>query len=251
MACTFKRHIADQNHLLAALPMEVFERISPHYKVVAVHAAQNLRASEDESPVIYFPMTSILSAYYIMENGASAEILGVGNEGMLGVTFFMGGIDKSRPVTVLTAGLCCRINGRILMQEFKRCGAFMLLVMRYSQAFISQVSQSAGCNRHHSVEQRLCRLLLMSSDRLSSNELDMTQELIAGMLGVRREGVTKAAGDLHRCGMIAYQRGHITLIDRSALESHVCECYNVVRKELHHLRGDESRHADLPALYPG
>jgi len=251
MSFTFNRHIADQNHLLASLPKEVFERIAPHFKVVAVQAGQDLHASEDESPVIYFPMTAILSSYYIMENGASAEIVGVGNEGMLGVTFFMGGIDKSRLVTVHTTGLCCRVKGWEMMQEFKLCGAFMHMVIRYAQAFISQVSQSTGCNRQHSVEQRLCRLLLTSSDRLSSNELNMTQKLIAGMLGVRREGVTKAAGDLHRSGIIDYQRGHITLIDRPGLESHVCECYNVVRKELHHLLSDESKHADLSSLIPG
>lgn len=247
MAATFNRHISNQNHLLAALPTDVFTRISPHVQLVSLKSGQELHLSEGKYPYIYFPMSAILSVYYVMENGASAEIVGVGNEGMHGAAFFMGGIAISSLVTVQTTGSCCRINGRVMMEEFKRCGAFMQMVMRYAQAFISQVSQSAGCNRHHSVEQRLCRLLLTSSDRLSSNDLDMTQELIAGMLGVRREGVTKAAGDLHRCGMIDYHRGHITIIDRSGLESHVCECYHVVRSEFHHQLDDERHRPGLTA----
>lgn len=251
MACTLNRHISNRNHLLAALPTDVFARISPHIQTVSLNSGQELHLSEDKYPHIYFPTSAILSVYYVMENGASAEIVGVGNEGMHGITFFMGGIAMSSLVTVQTTGCCCRIDGRVMMEEFRRCGAFMFMVMRYAQAFISQVSQSAGCNRHHSVEQRLCRLLLTSSDRLSSNELEMTQELIAGMLGVRREGVTKAAGDLHRCGMIEYQRGHITIIDRLGLESHVCECYHVIRNEFQHLLCSErSRPERAPLLFP-
>lgn len=237
MPVTFNRYDTQQNYLLASLPSEVFERIAPHMQRISVKAGQNMRVFESKEPVIYFPTTAILSVYYMMEHGASVEIVGVGNEGMLGGTFFMGGIDMISLVTVHATGACCQVNGQILMQEFKRCGAFMHMVMRYTHAFISQVSQSAGCNRHHSVEQRLCRLLLMSIDRLSSNELNITQELIASMLGVRREGVTKAACNLHRCGIIDYHRGHITVVDRQGLESHVCECYNVVRNELHHMLG--------------
>lgn len=234
MSFTLNSHVSNRNHLLAGLPMAVSGRILPHLELVQVQSGQNIPVCDSTFPYIYFPTTAILSVYYDMEDGASVEIVGVGNEGMLGVAFFMGGIAMSPLVIAHTTGYCCRVNGRVMMEEFKRCGSLMHMVMRYAHSFISQVSQSAGCNRHHSVEQRLCRLLLTCSDRLSSNELDMTHELIASRLGVRREGVTKAAGDLHSCGIIDYRRGHIMIIDRSGLESHVCECYKLLRKEFHH-----------------
>ncbi len=186
----------------------------------------------------YFPTTAILSMHYVMENGATAEIAGVGNEGVLGVSLFTGGNTTPSRTTVQTGGWGYRLKVRLMMEEFDRAGPLMRLMLRYTQALMTQMSQTAACNRHHSVEQQLCRWLLLTLDRLTSNELTMTQELIAGMLGVRREGITEAAGHLQQAGIIRYRRGHITVLDRSGLEARTCECYIVVRKEFHRLLSD-------------
>ena len=192
---------------------------------------------------VYFPTTAILSLHYVMENGSMAEIAGVGNEGMLGISLFMGGITSPGRVSVQIGGHGYRLTARLMMAEFnrtggRRSGVLHNLLLRYTQALITQISQTAVCNRHHSVEQQMCRWLLITLDRLPSNELTITQELIAGMLGVRREGITETAGNLQRSGLISYRRGHITVLDRSGLEKHACECYQVVKKEFNRLLSD-------------
>ena len=187
---------------------------------------------------VYFPTTSIVSLLYVMENGASAEIAVVGNEGMLGISLFMGGETTPSRAVVQSAGYGYRLKAQLLKQEFERGGPMLHLLLRYTQALITQMAQTAVCNRHHSLEQQLCRWLLLSLDRLPTNELTMTQELIANMLGVRREGVTEAAGNLQRAGLISYSRGHITVLDRPKLEQAVCECYAVVKKEYDRLLED-------------
>ncbi len=180
---------------------------------------------------VYFPTTSIVSLLYVMEDGSSAEIAIVGNEGIVGISLFMGGETTSSRAVVQSAGHAYRVPDTQLKGEFFRAGPFQRLLLRYTQALITQMGQTAVCNRHHSVDQQLCRWLLMSLDRLPSNELRMTQELIANMLGVRREGVTESAGKLQKLGLIQYNRGHIVVIDRPALEAHACECYAVVKRE--------------------
>jgi CRP-like cAMP-binding protein len=227
-----------QNHLLAALPAEIFDRIVPHLELVSMPLGEVLYESGGQLQYVYFPTTAIVSLHYLMESGASAEISGVGNEGVLGISLFMGGNTTPSLATVQTAGCGYRLKGRLMMEEFNRAGPMMRLMLRYTQALMTQISQTAVCNRHHSIEQQLCRWLLLTLDRLPSQELTMTQELIAGMLGVRREGITEAAGNLQRAGLISYRRGHITVLDRSGLESHTCECYQVVKKEFHRLLGD-------------
>ncbi len=224
-------HSPRQNHLLATLPADIFEHILPHLELIPMPLGQVLYESGGQLHHVYFPTTAILSLHYIMENGASAEIAGVGNEGVLGISLFMGGNTTPSRATVQTGGHGYRLAGRLMMAEFNRAGAMMRLMLRYTQALMTQMSQTAVCNRHHSVEQQLCRWLLLTADRLPSNELTITQELIAGMLGVRREGITETAGNLQRAGLISYRRGHITVLDRSGLESRACECYNVVKKE--------------------
>jgi CRP-like cAMP-binding protein len=184
---------------------------------------------------VYFPTTSIVSLLYVMEDGASAEIAIVGNEGVLGIALFMGGETTPSRAVVQSAGYGYRLRAQLLKDEFNRAGPMMHLLLRYTQALITQMAQTAVCNRHHSVEQQLCRWLLLSLDRLSTHELTMTQELIANMLGVRREGVTEAAGNLQRAGLIRYSRGRITVLDRPRLEQEVCECYGVVKKEFDRL----------------
>ena len=224
-----------QNHLLAALPAEIFDRILPHLELVSMPLGEVLYESGGQLQYVYFPTTAIVSLHYLMESGASAEISGVGNEGVLGISLFMGGNTTPSLATVQTAGCGYRLKGRLMMEEFNLAGPMMRLMLRYTQALMTQITQTAVCNRHHSIEQQLCRWLLLTLDRLPSNELTITQELIAGMLGVRREGITEAAGKLQRAGLISYRRGHITVLDRSGLESHACECYNVVKKEFHRL----------------
>jgi CRP-like cAMP-binding protein len=187
---------------------------------------------------VYFPTTSIVSLLYVMEDGASAEIAIVGNEGVLGIALFMGGETTPSRAVVQSAGYGYRLRAQLLKDEFNRAGPMMHLLLRYTQALITQMAQTAVCNRHHSVEQQLCRWLLLSLDRLSTHELTMTQELIANMLGVRREGVTEAAGKLQREGLIRYSRGRITVVDRPGLEEEVCECYAVVKKEFDRLLSD-------------
>jgi CRP-like cAMP-binding protein len=228
-------HSPKQNHLLAALPQADFERLAPHLEMVAMPLGEALYESGGRLQHAYFPTTSIASLLYVMEDGASAEIAVVGNEGILGIALFMGGETTPSRAIVQSAGHGYRLTSQQLKLEFNRGGAMMQLLLRYTQALITQMAQTAVCNRHHSVEQQLCRWLLLSLDRLSSSELTMTQELIANMLGVRREGVTEAAGRLRGAGVIRYSRGRITVLDRRRLEEEVCECYGVVKKEFDRL----------------
>jgi len=230
-----------QNHLLAALPTETFARIAPYLELIALPLGDVLYESGDQLQHVYFLTSAIVSLNYLMENGASAEIAGVGNEGVLGVSILMGGNTTTSRASVHTAGHGYRLKRQVMMTEFNRGGPTMALLLRYTQALMTQISQTAVCNRHHSVEQQLCRWLLLTLDRLPTNELIMTQELIAGMLGVRREGITEAAGNLQRAGFISYRRGHITVIDRSGLETRSCECYGVVKNEFDRLLSDLGR----------
>jgi len=224
-----------QNHLLAALPGETFERIAPHLEPVLLPLGDVLYESGGQMHYVYFPTTAIASMHYVMENGASAEIAGVGNEGVVGIALFMGGNTTTSRATVCTGGRGYRLKARVMTEEFDRAGPMMRLMLRYTQALITQMSQTAVCNRHHSMEQQMSRWLLLTLDRLPAQELIMTQELIASMLGVRREGITETAGDLQRAGLISYRRGHITVLNRSGLEARTCECYNVVKKEFRRL----------------
>ena len=194
-----------------------------------------LYESGDKMQHVYFPTTSIVSLLYVMENGASAEIAIVGNEGVVGVSLFMGGETTPSRALVQSAGQAFRVPSKVLKEEFRRGGALQHVLLRYTQALITQMSQTAVCNRHHSVKQQFCRWLLMSLDRLATNELTMTQKLIANMLGVRREGVTEPAGKLQKLGLIDYQRGRITVLDRAGVEKQACECYEVVKNEFKRL----------------
>ena len=227
-----------QNHLLAALPAAELESLAPHLERVRLPLGEMLYEPGSQLKHAYFPTTAIVSLHYIMESGASSESAGVGNEGVVGVSLFMGGDTTSSSAVVQTAGEAYRLPSRILMQEFNRAGSLQRLLLRYTQALMTQMSQTAACNRHHSVEQQLCRWLLLTLDRLPSNELVMTQELIANMLGVRREGITEAAGKLQHAGVISYRRGHISVLNRGGLETRVCECYAVVKTELNRLLCD-------------
>jgi CRP-like cAMP-binding protein len=220
-----------QNHLLAALAPAERERILPHLSLVPMPLGKILYESGDVLRHVYFPTNSIVSLLYVLADGASAEISVVGNEGLIGIALFMGGETTPSRAIVQSAGYAYRLIGQLLKDEFHRSGQMQLLLLRYTQALITQMAQTAVCNRHHSVDQQLCRWLLLSLDRLSSNQLTMTQELIANMLGVRREGVTEAAGKLHKLGVIRYSRGQITVLDRPQLEQLCCECYAVVKKE--------------------
>ncbi|MGV8894057.1 MAG: Crp/Fnr family transcriptional regulator [Burkholderiaceae bacterium] len=231
-------HDPNQNHLLAALLKAEFDRLSPHLELVPMLLGDVLHESGGKVQHVYFPTTSIVSLHYLLENGGSSEIAGVGNEGVLGVSLFMGGDTTPSRAVVQTGGYGYRLKAQILMEEFYRAGPVLRLLLRYTHALITQMSQTSVCNRHHSVEQQLSRFLLLTLDRLPSNELTMTQELIANMLGVRREGVTDAAGKLQSCGYIRYRRGHITVLDRSGLEQRSCECYEVVKKEFARLSLD-------------
>jgi len=224
-------HEPRQNHLLAALPTPDFERLQRALKLVTLPLGQVLYESGSRLRQVFFPTTSIVSLLYMMADGASAEIAVVGNEGIIGVSLFMGGETTPSRAVVQSAGHAYQLTGKLLKEEFTRAGAMQHLLLRYTQALLTQMAQTAVCNRHHSLDQQLCRWLLLSLDRLASNELIMTQELIANMLGVRREGVTEAAGALHRAGLIKYSRGRITVLDRAGLEDRTCECYAVVKKE--------------------
>ena len=210
----------------------------PHLELVKMPLGEALYESGGHLQYVYFPTTSIVSLLYVMEDGASAEIAVVGYEGILGISLFMGGETTPSRAVVQSAGYGYRLKAQLLKQEFNRAGALLRLLLRYTQALITQMAQTAVCNRHHSVEQQLCRWLLLSLDRLSSDELTMTQELIANMLGVRREGVTEAAGNLQRAGLIEYSRGHIKVLNRPGLEAQVCECYQVVKTEFDRLLPD-------------
>jgi CRP-like cAMP-binding protein len=224
-----------QNHLLDALPSDSYDRIAAHAELVPLGLGEVLYESGGKLRHVYFPTTAIVSLLYVMEDGASAEIAIVGNEGILGISLFMGGDSTPSRAVVQSAGHAFRLKADLLKTEFTRFGPTMELLLRYTQALITQMAQTAVCNRHHSVDQQLCRWLLLSLDRLPSNELSMTQELIANMLGVRREGVTEAAGKLQDAGLISYRRGKITVLDRAGIEARSCECYRVVKREFDRL----------------
>jgi CRP-like cAMP-binding protein len=228
--------IAQQNQLLSALPRPEYERILPHLKRVVMPLGKVLYESGDQLQHVYFPTDCIVSLLYVLENGASAEISVVGNEGLIGIALFMGGETTPNRAVVQSAGSALSLPGPLLKDAFHRSGEMQMLLLRYTQALITQMAQTAVCNRHHSVDQQLCRWLLLSLDRLSGTELTMTQSLIANMLGVRREGVTEAAGKLQKSGAIDYARGKVTVLDRPQLEALCCECYAVVKKETDRLR---------------
>jgi CRP-like cAMP-binding protein len=224
-----------ENQLLAVLPDASWARWRPQLEAVDMPLGRVLYEPGGPVAHVYFPTSSIVSLLYVMEDGASAEIALVGREGLVGISVFLGGETTTRHAVVQSAGHGYRLRARFLLQEFESAGPVLHLLLRYTQALIAQMAQTAACNRHHTLDQQLCRWLLMSLDRLPSNELVMTQELIANMLGVRREGVTEAAGHLHDAGLIRYHRGHITVLDRAGLERRTCECYAALRKEYQRL----------------
>jgi CRP-like cAMP-binding protein len=234
-------HSTTQNHILAAFPTAEYDRLSAHLELVPLPLGLVLCESGAQLNHVYFPTTAIISMLYVLEDGASAEIAVVGNEGILGISIFMGGETTPSRAVVRSAGFAYRLKAELLREEFNRAGPVLRLLLRYTQALITQMTQTAVCNRHHSVEQQLCRALLLTLDRLSSNSVTMTQELIANMLGVRREGVTEAAGNLQRAGLISYRRGHIEVLNRPGLEKAVCECYGVVKVEFDRLLSDIPR----------
>ena len=234
---TQPNHLPEQNYLLAALSPDERDRVYPHLRLVSMPLGKVLYESGDALEYVYFPTDSIVSLLYVLESGASAEISVVGNEGLIGIALFMGGGTTPSRAIVQSAGHAYRLAGQRLKDEFHRNGSLQLLLLRYTQALITQMAQTAVCNRHHSVDQQLCRWLLLSLDRLRSNRLVMTQELIANMLGVRREGVTDAAGKLQKLGAISYSRGQITVLDRPQLEELCCECYSVVKRETDRIEG--------------
>jgi len=231
-------HSPRQNHLLAALPPSEFEHLASRLELVRLPLGDMLYEPNMQLQHAYFPTTSIVSLHYVTESGASAEAAGVGNEGVVGVSLFMGGNTTPSSAVVQTAGYAYRLERSVLQAEFNRGGFMQRLLLRYTQALMTQIMQTAVCNRHHSIEQQLCRWLLLTLDRIPAQELVMTQELIASMLGVRWEGITEAAGKLQQAGFIRYRRGHIAVLDRTGLETRTCECYAVVKKELHRLLSD-------------
>jgi CRP-like cAMP-binding protein len=234
-------HGPPQNQLLAGLSLDERKRLFPHLQLVAMPLGNVLYESGDLLRHVYFPLDCIVSLLYVMQDGASAEISVVGNEGLIGIALFMGGETTPSRAIVQSAGHAYRLAGPRLKDEFHRNGGLQVLLLRYTQALITQMSQTAVCNRHHTVDQQLCRWLLLSLDRLPSSRLVMTQELIANTLGVRREGVTDAAGKLQKLGVIQYGRGQITVLDRCKLEQLSCECYAVVKKETDRLRAQSDR----------
>ncbi len=231
MPATPAAQIPESNMLLAVLPTAERERLYPSLEPVAMALGDVVYESGSRQDYVYFPTTAIVSLLYVMEDGASAEIAVVGKEGIVGISLFMGGETTASRAVVQSAGAAFRLSGQLMKREFLRAGPMQHLFLRYTQALLTQMAQTAVCNRHHSVDQQLCRWLLLSLDRLPTNKLAMTQELIANMLGVRREGVTEAAGKLQSAGLIKYSRGQITVLDRPGLEARVCECYAVVRRE--------------------
>src|SRR5471030_1167149 len=235
-------HTPKQNHLLAALPEEDYARLLPDLELIPMPLGWALYESGGQLHYLYFPTSSIVSLLYVMESGASAEIAITGNEGLVGISLFMGGETTPSRAVVQSAGDGYRLKASIAKREFALGSNLQHLALRFTQALLTQMAQTAVCNRHHALDQQLCRWLLLSLDRLQGNELLMTQELIANMLGVRREGVTEAAGKLQADGLIHYSRGHITVLDRPKLEKSVCECYAVVKKEFDRL---------LPNKIPG
>ncbi len=237
MAPNAAKEEALQNHLLAGVTPEELERLLPSLQPVTLPLGKVLYESDEKMDYVYFPTTAIISLLYIMENGSTAEIGVVGNDGMVGIAIFMGGDTTPNRAVVQSAGKTLKMKAGMMKDEFTRGGRFHNLCLRYTQALITQISQTAVCNRLHSVDQQLCRWLLLSHDRLPSNRLIMTQDLIANMLGVRREGITHAARRLQKAGCISYVRGDMTILDRAGLESSVCECYQVVRTEYDRLLG--------------
>jgi len=231
--------VGSLNKLLAALPSDIYERLQPDLELVPLKLGASVYEAGGKQPYVYFPTDAIVSLLYVMKDGASAEMAVVGNEGLVGIALFMGGETTPSRAIVQSAGKGYRLRSKLLKQEFEQGGALQHLLLRYTQALITQMAQTAVCNRHHSVDQQLCRWLLLSVDRLPTNELTMTQAMIATMLGVRREGVTEAAGKLQEAGAIRYSRGRITILDRAKLEERVCECYAVVKKEFDRLLPDE------------
>jgi len=234
-SASFPAHSPTDNRLLAAMPARDYEALLPSLERVAMPLGQAVYESGGAQAHVYFPTSSIVSLLYVLENGATAEIAVVGNDGIVGIALFMGGESTPSRAVVQSAGHGFRLRAAVLKREFKRGAALQVILLRYTQALITQMTQTAVCNRHHSVDQQLCRWLLLSLDRMSGNKLVMTQELIANMLGVRREGVTEAAGKLQAAGLIEYRRGKITVLDRRRLEKRVCECYAVVRREYERL----------------
>jgi CRP-like cAMP-binding protein len=232
-------HNSRANHLLSALPQAEWKRWKPELEHVDLPLGKVLYESGTTLTHVYFPTTAIVSLLYVLENGASAEIAVVGNEGIVGVSLFMGGGSTPSRAVVQSAGKGIRLSSGLMKAEFERAGPVMHLLLRYTQALITQMSQTAVCNRHHSLDQQLCRWLLLSMDRLQGDELVMTQELIANMLGVRREGVTEGALKLQKAGLIRYARGRITVLDRPGLERRTCECYEVVKREYDRLLPEE------------
>ncbi|HYH42838.1 MAG TPA: Crp/Fnr family transcriptional regulator [Burkholderiales bacterium] len=230
--------IPSLNKLLAALPRDIHERLLPKLELVPLKLGASVYEAGGKQPYVYFPTDAIVSLLYVMKDGASAEIAVVGNEGLVGIALFMGGETTPSRAVVQSAGHAYRLSSKRLKVEFEAGGALQHLLLRYTQALITQMAQTAVCNRHHSIEQQLCRWLLLSADRLPTNVLTMTQELIANMLGVRREGVTEAAGKLQDARLINYSRGRITILDRPKLERRVCECYAVVKSEFDRLLPD-------------
>ena len=246
------RHNPNQNHLLAALPTAEFDRLAPHLELTPMLLGDVLYEPGGQLQHAYFPTTAIVSLQYVTESGASAETAGVGNEGLVGISLFMGGNTTPSSAVVQTAGHAYRLERPQLMLEFDRAGPTQRLLLRYTQALITQITQTAVCNRHHSVEQQLCRWLLLTLDRVPTGELVMTQELVASMLGVRREGITEAAGKLQQAGLIRYRRGHISVLARAGLEARTCECYAVVKTEIHRLLSDVRHRQSVPeALHTG
>ena len=224
-------HPAQRNHILKALPRSDWQRLQPLLEPITLALGTVIYESGVQLGYVYFPTTAIIPLLYVMADGATAEIAVVGNDGVLGIALFMGGESTPSRAVVQSAGCAYRMRSTVMKVEFERGGSLQYLLLRYTQALITQMAQTAVCNRHHSIDQQLCRWLLMSLDRLEGNDLVMTQELIANMLGVRREGVTEAAGKLQAAGVIRYSRGHITVLNRSLLEKRCCECYGVVKRE--------------------
>jgi CRP-like cAMP-binding protein len=231
-------HSPSQNHLLAALPTADFESLARYLELVPLPLGEMLYQPGTQLQHAYFPTTAIVSLHYVLETGASSESAGVGNEGVVGISLFMGGDTTPSSAVTQTGGHAYRVERHNLLQEFNRAGLLQGLLLRYTQALATQMFQTAACNRHHSVKQQLCRWLLATLDRAPERELVMTQELVASMLGVRREGITEAAGMLQHAGLISYRRGHIAVLDRAGLETRACECYAVVRNELRRLLCD-------------
>ena len=224
-----------QNHLLAAMPQDVQERILPFLELVPMPLNKALNESGDTLRYVYFPTDSIVSLVYVMENGSTSEISGVGNEGVVGISLIMGGESTPSRAVVQTAGHAYRLQGHRIKEEFNRHGELHSLLLRYTQALLVQMAQTTACNRYHNIDQQLCRWLLQTLDRLTGNEIVITHELIGNIIGVRREGITDAAGKLQRLGVIEYRRGHITVLDRARLEELSCECYGVVKRETERL----------------